>query len=126
MSSKSSKFGWEWRADRDLDQRAAVRLVSIKAESGGLLGIGRSPSLSGSLPDAQKVDAEVLAISAQGPMSRDEQIVFRIPKLELHGATIGNVVEIGVIGSNVVCLRQIPGDVQDASLDTWLAGAPCP
>lgn len=126
MADPLVQLGWEWRAERALEQRAGLRLTRIKDEGNGLFGIGRSPSLGGSLPQAQRVQAGVLAADRPGPANVGAGIEFRIPKVELRGANEGALVAIGIIGHNVVCLAPAPAEVTEASLAHWLSGAPCP
>ncbi len=126
MADTSSQLGWEWRANRALEQRAGVRLTRIEKEGGGLFGIGRSPSLGGSLPDPRRVQAQVLAVDRPGQASAGTEIGFRIPNVELKGAKEGALVAIGVIGKNVVCLSPAPAHVTETSLANWIPEAPCP
>ncbi len=126
MADRLVQLGWEWRAERALEQRAGLRLIQINKEGHGLFGIGRSPSLGGSLPDAQRVQAEVLAVDRPGQASLGTKIGFRIPKLDLRGANEGALVVIGMIGENVVCFAPAPAEVTEASVAGWIAGAPCP
>ncbi len=126
MADPLVQLGWEWRAARALEQRAGLRLIQIKKEGHGLFGIGRSPSLGGSLPDAQRVQAEVLAVDRPGQARIGTKIGFRIPKLDLKGANKGALVVIGMIGENVVCFAPAPAEVTEASLAGWIAGVPCP
>ncbi|WP_156427716.1 hypothetical protein [Thiohalocapsa sp. ML1] len=126
MADPLTRFGWEWRAERALEQRAGIRLTRVKREGGGLFGIGRSPSLGGSLPDAQVVRAEVLAVDRPGQAAAGSTIEFRIPKMELKGAEAGALVAIGIIGQNVVCLAPAAAGVTADSLASWLPEAPCP
>ena len=126
MANPLVKLGWEWRAERTLEQRAGLRLVQIEKEGGGLFGIGRSPSLGGSLPDAQRVQADVLSVDRPGKLAVGASIAFRIPKVELKGANEGVLVAIGIIGENVVCLTPAPEEVVEASLSSWTSEAPCP
>ena len=126
MAKPSLQLGWEWRGGRALEQRAALRLTKIEKEGGGLFGIGGAPSLGGSLPDAQKVEAEVLAVDQPGPVAAGTRIGFRIPKLELGGAEPGTLVAVGLIGQNVVCLVRVSGEVDEASMAGWLPGVDCP
>jgi hypothetical protein len=125
MADSPLKRGWEWRAGRVLEQRAGLRLVRIHKEGGGLFGIGRSPSLGGALPDAQRVEAEVIVVDRSGPVHAGARIEFRIPKVELRGAGPGALVAVGMIGDNVVCLAPAPADVNEAALAGWLPQAPC-
>jgi hypothetical protein len=126
MADPVTRLGWEWRAERALEQRVGVRLTRVKRESGGLFGIGRSPSLGGSLPDAQVVRADVLAVDRPGPAEVGNTIEFRIPKFELKGAESGTLVAIGIIGQNVVCLAPAAAGVAASSFGSWLSEAPCP
>lgn len=126
MADPVTRLGWEWRAERALEQRAGLRLTRVKREGGGLFGIGRSPSLGGSLPDARVVRAEVLAVDRPGRAEVGGTIEFRIPQLELKGADAGALVAIGIIGGNVVCLASAPAGVTASSLALWLTEAPCP
>jgi hypothetical protein len=125
-SVQSVQMGWQWRAERSLEQRVGIRLIQIKSEGGGLFGIGRSPSLSGSLPDARRVQADVLTIDRPGKVGVAARIEFRIPKLELRGAEEGALAAIGIIGQNVVCFTPAPDEVTEATLPAWLPQAPCP
>lgn len=125
MAEPITKLGWEWRAERALAQRAALRLERVKPEGGGLFGILKSPSLGGSLPDAMAAEAVALAVQGEGPLRAGARLAFRIPKLELKGAAAGAVVMIGVIGDNAVCLTPAPEPLDDADVSAWLADAPC-
>lgn len=126
MANPSVQLGWEWRAERALEQRAGLRLTRIESEGSGWFGIGRSPSLGGSLPDARRVQAEVLAVDRPGQASIGTDIGFRIPKLELKGAKAGALVAIGIVGENVVCFAPAPSELTEASLADWISEAPCP
>lgn len=126
MSDLNVEMGWEWRAERALDQRLGLRLIQIKKEGNGLFGIGRSPSLAGSLPDAQRVQADVIALDRPGVGRVGTKIAFRIPKIELRGAEEGALVAVGIIGQNVVCLALAPDAVNEASLSSWISEASCP
>lgn len=126
MADPVARMGWEWRAERTLEQRAGLRLTRVKQEGGGLFGIGRSPSLGSALPDAQVVLADVLAVDRPGQAEVGGKIEFRIPKFELKGAQSGTLVAIGIIGQNVVCLAPAAAGVTTDSLASWLPAAPCP
>jgi hypothetical protein len=126
MADPLVQLGWEWRAERPLEQRVGLRLVKIEKEGGGLFGLGRSPSLGGSLPDAQRVQADVLAIDHPGQAVVGGKIAFRIPKVELRGASEGALVAVGIIGRSVVCLAPAPAEVTEDLLAGWLSEAPCP
>lgn len=126
MADLNVQMGWEWRAERLLEQRLGLRLIQIKEEGNGLFGIGRSPSLAGSLPDAQRVQADVIALDRPGTVKIGTKITFRIPKKELRGAHEGALVAVGIIGQNVVCFAPAPAAVSEASLASWISEAPCP
>lgn len=126
MADLNVQMGWEWRSERLLEQRLGLRLIQIKDEGKGLFGIGRSPSLAGSLPDAQRVQADVIVSDRLGKVKIGTKITFRIPKLELRGAREGALVAVGIIGQNVVCLEPAPESVSEASLASWISDAPCP
>jgi len=126
MADPLVQLGWEWRAERPVEQRVDLRLIEITAEGTGLFGIGRSASLAGSLPDAQRVRADVLAVAGPGPVTVGTRIGFRIPRLELKGANPGALVAIGIIGKNVVCFVPGHAEVTEASLAGWISEAPCP
>jgi len=126
MANPITQMGWEWRAERTLEQRAGLRLIQIKKEGDGLFGIGRSPALGGSLPEAQSVQAEVLVVDQPGRAKIGTIIRFRIPKVELKGATEGAFVVIGIIGQNAVCFVPAPTEVTESSLANWLPKASCP
>lgn len=126
MSDLNVEMGWEWRAERALEQRLGLRLTQIKKEGNGLFGIGRSPSLGGSLPDAQRVQADVIALDKPGIGKIGTKITFRIPKIELKGAQEGALVAVGIIGQNVVCLALAPDAVNEALLSSWISEVSCP
>lgn len=126
MADLNLEMGWEWRAERELEQRLGLRLIQIKQEGNGLFGIGRSPSLAGSLPEAQRVQADVIALDRPGTAKIGTKITFRIPKIELRGAKEGAFVAVGIIGQNVVCLALAPDVVNEALLASWISEAPCP
>lgn len=126
MTDPSVQMGWEWRAERALEQRVGLRLIQIKIEGSGLFGIGRSPSLGGSLPDPQRVQADVISVERPGLAAKGIRIGFRIPKVELRGAREGSLAAIGIIGENVVCFAPAPVEVTEASLTGWISEAPCP
>lgn len=123
--SGQAKLGWEWRADRTLEQRAALRIERVVKERGGLFGIGRAPSLAGSLPDARRVAALVLTAQGEGPAVPGGPLDFRIPGVELQGAEAGRVVGVGIIGNAVVCLTPAPDGLSEEGLADWLAKADC-
>ena len=125
MTARVHDFGWQWRADRSLDQRAAVRLVSVERESGGLFGLGRSPSLGGALPDPRRVEAVVVAVDRPGTLATGERLRFRLPALELGDAAPGALMVIGIIGTMVVCLAPVPTAIPEEGLADWLPEAPC-
>ncbi|WP_295392084.1 hypothetical protein [uncultured Thiodictyon sp.] len=126
MADPLVQLGWEWRAERALEQRAGLRLIQIKKEGNGLFGIGRSPSLGGSLPDAQRVQAEIIAVDRLGRAEAGTRIGFRIPKRELRGAKEGALVAIGMIGQDVVCFVPAPAQITETSLASWISEAHCP
>ena len=126
MTDPFVQMGWEWRAGRALEQRVGLRLIQIKKEGTGLFGIGRSPSLGGSLPDAQRVQADVVAAARPGRAEIGMKVGFRIPKVELRGASEGSLAAVGIIGDNVVCFAPAPAEVTEASLSGWISEAPCP
>ena len=90
-----------------------------------MFGIGRSPSLGGSLPDAQRVQAEVIALDKSGAVKVGEKVTFRIPKVELKGAHEGTLAVVGIIGQKVVCFAPAPEKVSEASLSGWMSETPC-
>ena len=46
MADPLVQLGWEWRAERPLEQRVGLRLVKIEKEGGGLFGLGRPRHLA--------------------------------------------------------------------------------
>jgi hypothetical protein len=125
MAHADGKLGWEWRAGRALAQRAAIRIEAAKKEGGGLFGIGKSPSLGAALPDAMTVSGHVVAIDRPGVAKPAGAIGFRIPRVELKSAKVGDLVAIGIIGDAVVCLTPAPSGIADTALAAWLVEAPC-
>jgi hypothetical protein len=125
MADRGISLGWEWRAKRALTQRVALRIDSVEKESGGLFGIGKSPSLGGSLPDPMRVRASAIAVDRSGPVPAGSALEFRIPKMALQGVAKGDLVAIGIIGNAAVCLTRAPSDVAEPDLAGWLPDAPC-
>lgn len=125
MAEDTLKLGWEWRAERALEQRVALRVTSVAKEKRRFFGLLDSPSLAGSLPDPMEVAGEVLHIDRNGPASAGDILGFRIPAMELGATGTGSRLAIGIIGDKVVCLSAAPDDVTDADLPAWLPDAPC-
>lgn len=123
MAESSQVLGWEWRAGRELAQRAGLRITKIRAEGGGLFGWGRFPSLGAALPEAQVVEARVIAVDKPDQIVAGAQIRFRIPKVELRGAAEGDIVAVGIIGGTVVSLVRPPTDVSEDTIASWLPAA---
>lgn len=123
MAETPKMLAWEWRAGRELGQRAALRVLSVRAESGGLFGLGRAPSLGGALPDARVVEGDVLTVDRPGVLAAARRIKFRVPKLELRGAGEGSVLALGLFGDKVVCLAVAPANLKEDALAQWLSSA---
>lgn len=125
MSNPSVFFDWQWRADRALHQRVVVEVDRIKPEGRGLFGLRAAPSLAGSLPDAQTVDATVLLTDVEARLSAGESFQFRTPLIELKGASAGDRLALGLIDDLVVCIDHAPKDIAGTDLLVWLENAPC-
>ena len=125
MASIEKTFGWEWRADRVVQQIALVRLGSVKKEGGGLFGILKSPSLEGSLPDPMKIEAKVLSVDREGQLTAGETLGFRMPKYEMQEAAAGDAAAIGLIDDVVVCFIRAPSEMNAADLEAWLYAVEC-
>lgn len=118
-------FGWEWRSGRALEQGLGLKIIKIKSEGGGLFGIGRSPSLAGSIPDARRVQADVVVLDKVGAVKVGDRVTFRIPKIELKGANEGALAVVGTIGQKAVCFVPAPKTVSEESLADWMSVASC-
>jgi len=120
MSTQDYK--WEWPAGRDVTGKVAAKITGIKAASGGLFGIKKSPSFGDALPDPVVVKAQVVA---SAPELSATDIEVTLPKLELGTATEGAVIAIGTLATDTaVCVAVIPkGDGADPL--AWLAEWDC-
>jgi hypothetical protein len=115
----SDTLQWQWPAGRKADRKVLGKVSSIKPESGGLFGIGRSPSMGDSLPDAQIVGFDVIA-------GDSGKFKLRMPLLELHGAKKGTIAGIGIVdGEYLICFAPAPAGVSEAELGTWLKKLDC-
>lgn len=125
MAQGKAGFGWEWRAARTVEQRAGLRLQTIRKESGGLFGFLKSPSLTSAIPDPMEITATAIATDGPGPVEPGETIQFRIPRVELGSAAGGDLVAISIIGDAVVCLSPAPQGMSESDIADWLPDAPC-
>jgi hypothetical protein len=113
---------WQGAADRKPTRFLALRVDAVRKESGGLFGIGRSPSLAGSMPDARVVDGQ--AVSAEG---KAVSIQLRAPGGELPaGLAQGGRLALGLVdATHVICMWVPPDSVTDADLPAWAAQLSC-
>lgn len=96
---------WEWPGQRTPSQKTALEVVEMKEENTGVFGFKNSPSLGNYLPDPVVVKGRVL-LEYNGMTSI---ITIRLPKIELKGVAIGDVLAIGFYERDlVICAERIP------------------
>lgn len=107
---------WEGAAERQPVRFVPVRVSSITRDNGGLLGIGRSPSLPGGFPDARKVDVEAL----DGSRAR---MTLRVPGSYLPpGLAAGQRIVLGLTADERVIQFLVPdAGIPTERLADWAA-----
>lgn len=125
MARNDVDLGWEWRAQRALDQRIGLRIDQIKKEKTGIFGVFNAPSLDRSLPDPMNIQGTVVAVDRPGLLSASQSVRFRIPRMEMKDVQIGDWIALGIIKEKAVCLSPAPVDISEGNIGTWLADAPC-
>ncbi len=113
---------WQGAADRKPNRFLALRVEAVRKESGGLFGIGRSPSLAGSMPDARLVDGQTIGVEGQSV-----RLQIRAPGGELPaGLAKGARLALGLVdATHVICLWIPPDTVPDAELQSWASKQTC-
>lgn len=125
MARNDVELGWEWRAQRALDQRIGLRIDQIEKEKTGIFGILNAPSLDRSLPDPMNIQGTVSAVDRLGLISANQSISFRIPRMEMKDVEVGDWIALGIIKEKAVCLSRAPVDISEDNIGVWLVDAPC-
>lgn len=125
MARNDVELGWEWRAQRALDQRIGLRIDQIEKEKTGIFGILNAPSLDRSLPDPMNIQGTVSAVDRPGLISANQSISFRIPRMEMNDVEVGDWIALGIIKEKAVCLSRAPVDISKDNIGVWLVDAPC-
>ena len=111
---------WQYADNRKPAQFIAMRVKDIRKEGGGLFGIGNSPSIAHSMPDARLIEGG--RIDAGGPAVKLRAPAGELPK----SLNKGSRAVLGLVDArHVICMLLPPETVDDAALLTWAAGQPC-
>lgn len=107
---------WEGAAGRQPVRFVPVRVAKVTRDEGGLLGVGRSPSLPGGFPDARRVDVEAL----DGARVR---MALRVPGSYLpHGLAAGQRIVLGLTVDGRVIQFLVPdAQIPTDRLADWAA-----
>jgi hypothetical protein len=117
MSAATEPLRLSWQWNRPSSHTVLVVVDSIAAESGGLFGVLRSPSLADALPDAQVLNGHILAADAD-PVGRP--VVLRIPKHELPALAPGQHVAIGYTDdAAAVRIAAVPPNLSTEAEAVW-------
>lgn len=102
--SADIELKWQWPAERKAEENMLVRVNSINKQSGGFLGIKKSPSLAESFPDPVVIDGVVINTdkSLDGKTIR-----LSAPKLEVENIKGGSYAVLGIVDDNI-CICVIP------------------
>lgn len=116
-------LSWQWPAGRQVGVKLLVQLDLLEPTKRGLLGIGNSPSLAGSLPDPH----ELAGIVTHGPSEfQGNRVLLRIPGIETAGLTVGGIVALGLLGDGTTCVCIDPAPiVNDSERIEWLNNWSC-
>ena len=125
MARQDVDFGWEWRAGRALSQKVGLQIESITKEKTGFFGISNSPSLGGSMPEPMLISGNIVAIDRKGPVAVGQNIVFRIPKMEVLDLRNGDLIAVGIIEEKIVCHSPAREAGSSGDVTEWLKDAPC-
>jgi hypothetical protein len=122
MFGKSHDLIWEWPAGRPVQQKLLVKVGKVEKASTGFLGIGASPSMADSLPDA--MDATVQVIGGDAALM-GQTLRIRLPGLEAKKLTQATTAAFGLLqGKTCVCVASLPQGVSEP--EAWLKQWTCP
>lgn len=122
MADQLLEIKWEWAAGRQSDSKILVQIDKLSKPSKGFLGIGASPSLANSLPDATDVIATVIQ-GGEGLNGRT--ISIRLPGIEANKLEKNGKAGFALIGSDVcICVASVP-DAAIQKLDDFLDNMKC-
>ena len=88
---------WEWPDGRNAEQQVHVRVVSIRAEPGGLFGFKKSPSFIGGLQDRQVLSGIVVAA---GGDTEGKDVRLVLPKKEVSSILPGDTILLDIVDSD--------------------------
>lgn len=125
MTQSDLNLGWEWRAQRAVNQRVGLRIESLKKEKPRFFGLLNSPSLGSSLPDPMNITGKVISVDRQGTAIAGQTIAFRVPRMEVKDVKVGDLIAIGIIGEMAVCIAPAPDEVGEDNIAGWLPEAEC-
>ena len=105
---------WEGAAGREAVQFVPIRILKVKRDDGGFLGIGQSPSMPGGFPDAREINAEALDGSGA-------RLTLRAPVAYLpHGLVAGQRMVLGLTKDGRVIRFLVPGaQIPTEGLADW-------
>ena len=116
MSNQIIEIKWEWPAGRAIETKLLINVTKISKASKGFFGIGASPSMANTLPDATDVVASV----ASGPENlMGKTISIRIPGVEANKLKVGEHAALALVNSNTicVCVSAVPTDTHE--IESW-------
>jgi len=119
-SQDTLHLSWQW--NRPAPERMVLLISGIRAEGGGLLGIGRSPSLAAALPDAHIVSGRQVTATGQA-----RAVEIRLPRYELPPLKAGDLAAVAYTSDGAaICMAALPGDLPVSGYERWLAEWECP
>ncbi|MCX7113496.1 MAG: hypothetical protein NTX45_26035 [Proteobacteria bacterium] len=101
MANEYLKLKWEWPAGRQIETKILANVQGIEKVSKGFFGIGDSPSLADSLPDAKDV---VVAVISGSEALVGQTLTLRVPGMEADKLKVGGHAALGLINNNSVCV----------------------
>lgn len=117
MSNQVIEIKWEWLAGRTIETKLLIDVTKISKVSKGVFGIGASPSIADTLPDATDVVASVVSGSER---LIGKSISLRIPGVEANKLKVGEHAALALVNSNTicVCVSAVPTNTQE--IESWL------
>jgi hypothetical protein len=108
-------------ADRAPARFLVLRVSGVAPASGGLLGVRRSPSMPGWMPDAHVTTGTLAAGDQPGRAVR-----LHAPGRDVAGAAPGALLALGMVDdAHCICILRAPPTMEAGAVAAWAATQRC-